>query len=494
MISSHPTSQTVLMGGTFTLSVTANSVPAPTGYTWYRDGTPISGATGSSYTITSAAAIDRGVYHAVVSNGEEEVRSDNATIPLRCTITFNSNQGSAVSSQTVNYGAYATEPTPPTRSGYQFGGWFTTSGLNTEFQFADVQITNHRTLYAKWNLITYTITYNLNNGTGNSSNPENYTVESITITLSAPTRTGYTFGGWYDAATGGNLVNSIPQGSTGNKAFWARWSPIIYTITYNVNDGVSKAPTNHTIETASFNLTPTTKRSYVFDGWYSNENLTGSAVASIPTGSTGNRTLYAKWVIKDIDGNIYTEVQIGNQVWMVENLRVKKFKNGIPIARVNNATDWLSRTTPAYCWYDNDSLTYKQTYGAMYNGFTFAGGNLAPEGWRVPNGADINELVDFCGGFDVAGMHLKEQGFVHWDDRNVNATNSTGFTALPGGLRSRSDGLFYGIGYGGNWWVDHPGDEENPWMFYLLSPEDNLVYFWGGNYRHDGLSVRCIRE
>lgn len=138
-------------------------------------------------------------------------------------VTFDSNEGSAVTTQTVNGGESATEPADPTRSGYVFDGWYTDdTTFNNLYNFAD-PVSDNVTLYAKWNQI-YTITYNLNGGANDGSNPATYTVDTATITLASPTRAGFVFDGWFEQSDfSGSVVTEITQGSTGNKTLYANW-------------------------------------------------------------------------------------------------------------------------------------------------------------------------------------------------------------------------------------------------------------------------------
>ena len=129
--------------------------------------------------------------------------------------------------------------------------------------------------------------------------PSNY-VESVGATLAAtaPAATGYTFAGWYgNSGLTGDAVTAIDTEATGDKEFWAKWTPVVYTITYK--DGASPmaglTPTNYTIEAAATLPESATKSGYGFYGWYTNSTFTGSAVTTIPAGSTGDKTFYAKW-------------------------------------------------------------------------------------------------------------------------------------------------------------------------------------------------------
>jgi uncharacterized repeat protein (TIGR02543 family) len=142
---------------------------------------------------------------------------------------------------------------------------------------------------------TYSIAYNNLNG-ANNINPATYLNTTATITLEYPSnREGYTFDGWFDNADyTGNAVTSIPNGSTGDKGFWAKWMAVTYTITYdNLYDVTHSNPVSYTIESAAITLVaPSARAGYIFTEW-----LEGS---SIPAGSTGNKTFTAEWMDKDV--------------------------------------------------------------------------------------------------------------------------------------------------------------------------------------------------
>ena len=188
----------------------------------------------------------------------------------------------------------------PTRPGYTFTGWSGT-GLTGEDNLT-VTIpkgsTGNRSYTAHWSLNTYSITYDLNGGTA-SGNPTSYTVESATITLNQPTKTGYTFTGWSGTDLTGedNLTVTIPAGSTGDRSYTAHWSLNTYSITYDLDGGTAFGnPDSYTVESAAITLNEPTKAGYVFTGW-SGTDLVGedNLTVTIPAGSIGDRRYTAHW-------------------------------------------------------------------------------------------------------------------------------------------------------------------------------------------------------
>ena len=201
----------------------------------------------------------------------------------------------------------------PTRPGHTFTGWSGT-GLTGEDNLTltiPKGSTGNRSYTAHWSLNTYSITYDLNGGTA-SGNPTSYTVESATITLNQPTKTGYTFTGWSGTDLTGedNLTVTIPAGSTGDRSYTAHWSLNTYSITYDLDGGTASGnPDFYTVESSTITLNPPTRTGYTFIGW-SGTDLSGSdnLTVTIPTGSIGNRSYTAHWSLNtysityDLDG------------------------------------------------------------------------------------------------------------------------------------------------------------------------------------------------
>jgi uncharacterized protein (TIGR02145 family) len=195
--------------------------------------------------------------------------------------------------------------------------------------------------------------------------------------------------------------------------------------------------------------------------------------------------------LRDKDGNLYSVVKIGNQVWMAENLKTTKYNNGTSIPLVTENAEWSNLTTPAYCWYGNDEVNYKNTYGALYNWHAVNTGKLCPTGWHVPTDEEWTTLINFLGGTRLAGGKIREAGTEHWSSPNTGATNVTGFTALPGGNRFY-DGTFNFLGFNGNWWSSTESSSTHAWNW-------SMTYNTSSIYRRQyyvryGFAIRCIRD
>jgi uncharacterized protein (TIGR02145 family) len=195
--------------------------------------------------------------------------------------------------------------------------------------------------------------------------------------------------------------------------------------------------------------------------------------------------------VTDIDGNVYNEIVIGNQVWMGANLKVTRFNDGTQIPLIIDNNTWLNLTTPAYCWYNNDSINNKNIYGGMYNWYAVNTGKLAPAGWHVPTDAEWKVLTTYLGGEYFAGSKLRETGMSHWPN-NSGATNEVGFTALPGGNRGYGDGVFFYLDYFGDWWTSSEFPGNGAWTRRTNGYEYNLYRGFIDCYM--GLSVRCIKD
>ena len=239
------------------------------------------------------------------------------------TITYNLNGGTNAAANPATYNIETATITlaNPTKNGYTFGGWYTESAFTNQVTQIAKGSTGNKTFHAKWTATPYTITYNLNGGTNASGAPTSYTIETATITLGTPTRAHSAFGGWYTEPTFKTQVTQIVTGSTGAKAFWAKWTchagysentsktacvANTYQITFNANGGTGGQSANvtATYDSAmpSISTTAPTRTGYAFMGWYDNADYTKgtqyytAAGASARTwNKTANTTLYAGW-------------------------------------------------------------------------------------------------------------------------------------------------------------------------------------------------------
>jgi len=194
-------------------------------------------------------------------------------------------------------------------------------------------------------------------------------------------------------------------------------------------------------------------------------------------------------IVTDADGNTYNTVTIGTQCWLRENLKTTKYRNGSSISNVTDGTAWNDLSTPAYCWYNNDISTFKSLYGALYNWYAVNTGNLCPNGWHVPSEAEWTTLIIYLGGNNIAADKLKEVGTTHWENPNTG-TNSTGFTALPGGERFISSFLFYGSM--GIWWSSTEESSSNATERGING--SIIMDRMTTNNKEYGLSVRCMKN
>jgi uncharacterized protein (TIGR02145 family) len=185
-------------------------------------------------------------------------------------------------------------------------------------------------------------------------------------------------------------------------------------------------------------------------------------------------------------------VSICCQRWMSKNLNVSTYRNGDVIPNVTDAAEWSALTTGAYCYYDNDSATYAAVYGKLYNWYAVKDSRgLAPEGWYIPTEFEYATLSSCLGGDGVAGGPLKETGTTHWASPNNNATNETGFTALPAGTRTET-GSFISFSNVGRWWNANELDATNGW--YRAINNSTGLFSKISNNKKLGVSVRCVRD
>jgi len=229
-------------------------------------------------------------------------------------------------------------------------------------------------------------------------------------------------------------------------------------------------------------------------------------------------TLDDETTVMDIDGNVYPIVEIGTQIWMAQSLNVTRFPDGKAIPLVEDESTWfnLPKTEEAFCYYDNKPA-YGPTYGALYtwpaamhsakSSSSSPSGvqGVCPDGWHLPSDAEFKTLEKnlgmsdfeanseyYRGDSDVGGQ-LKEKGLDHWDSPNEEASNGSGFTALPAGNREVAEkGEFIDMGRQNHYWTTTASSSEKAWdrtLFYNLQGVGRYRGF--NNY---GFSVRCIKD
>lgn len=181
-------------------------------------------------------------------------------------------------------------------------------------------------------------------------------------------------------------------------------------------------------------------------------------------------------------------VTIGTQVWMKYNLDLEVYQDGSSIERANLAFS-RSVVLPSWCYYNYDN-SYDITYGKLYNGYAVNDArNICPVGFRIPTRIDFNTLNTFLG--TNAGGKLKEAGLTHWASPNTSATNSSGFTGLPGGYMGDA-GSSSNLGLQGYFWTSTSAGSTN-FIRYLRSGDANFTessaFALAG-----GASVRCIKN
>ena len=194
----------------------------------------------------------------------------------------------------------------------------------------------------------------------------------------------------------------------------------------------------------------------------------------------------------DVDGNNYSVVKIGEQIWMKENLKVTKYRNGVDIPTGLDNSTWVNTTNGAYAIY-NDDAGNEAINGKLYNWYTVDDEHgLCPLGWHVPSHSEWITLTTTLGGEDVAGGRMKATGTKYWNSPNGSATNESGFTALPGGVRSWYDGSFKAIKSIGVFWSSSASDSNRAWSLLLANNRGNMDR--GVDTKRDGFSVRCLRD
>ena len=229
-----------------------------------------------------------------------EVPDDETNNNVFYSVSYMNEKGDAPNTfQTTEGTVLSTIQLPEmTCEGYKFLGWYSDTTKVTPDEYT---VQGNITLTAKWQLERYSVIYELNDGTNHAANPSSYTIESSAITLKNPVRTGYDFGGWFiTKALNGSAVESIGGGTTGEITLYAKWIPVVYKITYELNGGTNATsnPATYTIESDTITLAEPQKEGFVFDGWYTDISFNGTKQTTIEKGSHDDKKYYAQWLKK----------------------------------------------------------------------------------------------------------------------------------------------------------------------------------------------------
>jgi uncharacterized protein (TIGR02145 family)/uncharacterized repeat protein (TIGR02543 family) len=425
-----PSSITFNEGDTLTLSVAVTGTPPPNNYQWYRNDTVIANATRATYKKIDVKVIDAGEYYVVVSNDAgDKATSAKAIVSILCKVSIIYNG-----------------------NGYSGG---TVPDTTTHLTGTQITIAPQGTLY----------------------------------------KIGYTFLGWNTDSTGRGLdyaAGATLKVGTKNVTLYARWSINQYSVIFDPQGGSAVlAQTIKHGNTVSIPVAPT-KRSYTFGGWFKETGCT-NAWNFINDKITAPDTLYAKWVIMDADSNIYTQVTIGTQVWMVENLKTTKYNDGTLVEN--------------YTWYDNE-ISNKEKYGALYGWSVADPANskkVAPTGWHLPSVTEWTTLQNYliANGFNYDGSNSGNKigkamaSTTDWTNcdsvgkvgNNQATNNRSGFSAMPGGyFYNFTHQSFGGLGQEAYWWCtsDKPVEAILEYNSEVLTIEGTIPY--------NVCSIRLIKD
>lgn len=207
------------------------------------------------------------------------------------------------------------------------------------------------------------------------------------------------------------------------------------------------------------------------------------AIASISIDKAINTSL-TYGVAYDIDSNAYKTIKIGKYEWFAQNFQATKLNDGNALTEVTDSKKWETEKAPAYCSYNNSKE--KSANGLLYNHKAVATKKICPQGWEVASDSAWADLARSFNGEAKAGIALKSQ--TGWEGQE--ATNASGFSALPSGFREK-DGKYYIMGENGLWWSATEHNADNSMYVYI---DKNTSLNHSHISRQDGLSIRCVKE
>ncbi len=232
-------------------------------------------------------------------------------------------------------------------------------------------------------------------------------------------------------------------------------------------------------------------------------------VAEIEMITFSGSALVNESTVRDVEGNVYRTVQIGQQLWMAENLKTTRFNNGAPIAQVTDNKDWYNMKSAAYCWYENNEAANKNRYGALYNFYAVDAQNLCPTGWHVSSDGDWQTLEAYMiangynaskGTTEMIGKSLAAKTGWNPSSGTVDVgseslpefRNKSGFSAVPGGFRTNNGAFSSPSGIGAYFWTSTEKNETHAWFKNLLNYRGTLEEIAQSKYF--GCSVRCVKD
>ncbi len=404
------------------------TAPTREGYTfkgWYKEASCTNAWNFGSDTVSGAVTL-----YAKWEKKPEEVKS--------YTVSFDSDGGSAVEAQKVESGKKATRPVSPTKEGYLFMGWYTDVNKTQEFDFVNDVITQNMTLYAKWEEITESITVFFNSKEGSVVAPITNVSSGSKIEKPVdPTRTGYTFVGWYKD-TEGTLTEKFDfetEVVTESMTLYAKWEINVYTVTFDSDGGSVVEAQKVEYNKKATRVTPT-KEGYLFMGWYTDENKT-QEFDFVNTVITQNITLYAKWEGNPDEIVVFFNSKDGSLVDPIRNIvsGSKIEKPADPVREGYRFVGWFRETGGELRYefnFETDVITESivlfakweiiQTYSVTYE---INGHGVQPEG--LPSVTNLPESLPVleAEGFRFEGWYLDNTTFQHQVEGGQEVTQNT---------------------------------------------------------------------
>ena len=404
--------------------------------------------------------------------------------------------GGALSEDKANPTKYTVESPDfklnnPTKEGYGFSGWQLSGDTTVSDALTIKQGTSGDLYYiAQWGTDTYTLSYDLAGGTLATANPTSYSIESADFTLNNPTRGGYTFAGWLlDGESEATTTVTITTGTMGSKHYTAKWTPIVYTITYtSTKKGAvfsDANPASYTADSDDIKLEKPTLTGYTFLGWTSTSFGGKSTDVTIPQGSYGNKSYTAEWelttytITYDLNyGNIeFTGEDPGNETEY--NYTTGNIKLTNPTWEGYTFLGWVlsgdEETEASMSVIIPKGSTGDRHYMALWSsdGYTITyelDGGVLPDGESNPTSYDVNTAT-----FKLVNPTRKFYTFLGWSGYGIaSGETSTDVTIPQGSMGDRT--------YTANWQAKGfvPDDAYTPQIYghsLLLDGNIGVVFY-----------------